>query len=88
MAGAATQVFSREFDAVLSRAPSHVAALIVEKITEMGSRLESFPHYRLSGRSEFRLRVGDYRIIYEFDLATNEIYLITLGNRREVYRNG
>jgi mRNA-degrading endonuclease RelE of RelBE toxin-antitoxin system len=75
MAGAATQVFSREFDAV-------------QKITEMGSRLESYPHYRLSGRSEFRLRVGDFRIIYEFDLATNEIYLITLGNRREVYRNG
>ena len=40
----------------------------------------------MTGRSEFRLRVGDYRIIYSFDLAKNEIHLITLGHRREVYR--
>jgi mRNA interferase RelE/StbE len=86
MAGAATQVYSREFDAVLDRLPGDVGTLIEEKITSMGSRLESFPHYRLSSRSEFRLRVGDYRIIYEFDLARNEVYLITLGHRREVYR--
>ena len=43
----------------------------------MGSRLESFPHYRLSGRSEFRLRVGDYRIFYEFALRRNQLYLVT-----------
>ena len=30
--------------------------------------------------------VGDYRIIYEFDLNRNEIHLITLGHRREIYR--
>lgn len=38
------------------------------------------------GRSEYRLRVGDYRIIYDFDRARNLIDLITLGHRREVYR--
>ncbi|MSU37416.1 MAG: hypothetical protein EXS36_20420 [Pedosphaera sp.] len=38
------------------------------------------------GRSEFRLRVGDYRVIYEFDLGHNELSLATLGHRREVYR--
>jgi mRNA-degrading endonuclease RelE of RelBE toxin-antitoxin system len=50
------------------------------------TRLESFPHYRMTGRAEFRLRIGDYRAIYDFDTEKNEIYLITLGNRREVYR--
>ena len=52
----------------------------------MGQRLESFPHYRMKGRTELRLRVGDYGVIYDFDTKKNEIYLITLGNRREVYR--
>jgi mRNA interferase RelE/StbE len=82
----ATQVFTREFDAVLERIPSGVRALILQKITEMGSRLESYPHYRMTGRSEFRLRVGDYRVIYDFDLEIGEIYLLTLGHRREIYR--
>jgi mRNA interferase RelE/StbE len=40
----------------------------------------------LQARGEFKLRVGDYRVIYEFDANRNEIYLITIGHRREVYR--
>ena len=86
MAGWATQDFSREFDATLNGIPSQVRELILIKITEMGGRLQSFPHYRMTGRSEFRLRVGDYRIIYRFDVAQNEIELITLGHRRDIYR--
>jgi mRNA interferase RelE/StbE len=86
MPGAATQVFSREFDAALTRVPTNISALILGKITEMGRRLESFPHYRMIGHTEFRLRVGDYRVIYDFDTEKNKIYLIALGNRREVYR--
>ena len=86
MAGAATQIFSREFDAALARVRSDIGDLILAKIAEMGRRLDSFPHYRMTGRSEFRLRVGNYRVIYDFDTAKNEIYLITIGNRREVYR--
>ncbi|MDP9291761.1 MAG: type II toxin-antitoxin system RelE/ParE family toxin [Verrucomicrobiota bacterium] len=86
MAGAATQVFSREFDAAMARVPGNMGALILGKITEMGRRLESFPHFRMTGRAEFRLRVGDYRVIYGFDVEKNEIYLITLDNRSEVYR--
>jgi mRNA-degrading endonuclease RelE of RelBE toxin-antitoxin system len=86
MPGAATQIFSAEFDAALARLPKNVAALVMAKIGDMGHRLDSFPHYRMTGRSEFRLRVGDYRIIYDFDVVKNELSLITLGNRREVYR--
>ena len=86
MPGLATQIFSSEFDATLNRIPSQIREIILEKITAMGGRLESFPHYRMTGRNEFRLRVGDYRIIYRFNVAKNEIELITLGNRREVYR--
>ncbi len=84
--GWSTQVFSREFDDALMRLPANIRRLVEEKIAEMGSRLASFPHYRMTGRKDFRLRVGDYRVIYDFDAAKNEIYLITLGNRREIYR--
>ena len=86
MPGWATQIFSREFDAALDGISQQVRELILAKITEMGSRLGSFPHYRMTGRGEFRLRVGDYRIIYRFSVPRNEIELITLGHRRDVYR--
>lgn len=86
MPGWATQIFSREFDTVLLRLPVQTRDLILGKITEMGRRLEAFPHYRMTGRDEFRLRVGDYRILYRFDIARNELELITLGHRRDIYR--
>jgi len=66
--------------------PTTIRQRIEARIRELGSRLESYPHIRLQGRDEFKLRVGDYRIIYDFDLGRNEIYLIAMGHRREVYR--
>src|SRR5580658_9591677 len=78
----ATEVYSRTFDATFFGLPPGVRAQIEAKIGELGRRLENYPHHRLQGRPEFRLRVGDYRVIYEFDLARNEIYLIAVGNRR------
>ena len=83
MSGAATQRFAREFDTALARLPSAIRALVQEKIDALGLDLDRFPHYRMTGRAEYRLRVGDYRIIYDFDRAQN---LIALGHRREVYR--
>ena len=56
------------------------------KVDEMGTRLEVFPHKRLQGRAEFKLRVGDYRVLYEFDLRQGRIYLHYVGNRREIYK--
>ena len=82
----ATEVYSREFDTIFFKLPPHIRERIESRIRELGARLEQFPHVRLQGRPEFRLRVGDYRVIYEFDLARNELFLITLGHRREVYR--
>ncbi len=82
----ATEIYSREFDTIYFRLPSQVQARILARIRELGRRLEEFPHARLQGRSEFRLRVGDDRIIYTVDVSRNELSLVTLGHRREVYR--
>ena len=36
-------------------------------------------------RIQAMLRVGDYRVIYEFNVDKNELYLITMGHRRDIY---
>ena len=83
----ATAIYSREFDSIFLDLSSEVRERIEAKLRDLGRRLESFPHQRLQGRPECRLRVGDYRIIYQFDLQRNDLYLVTLGHRREVYRH-
>jgi hypothetical protein len=50
MPGAATQIFSAEFDAALTRLPKNIATLIIGN-RRHGRRLDSFPHYRMTGRS-------------------------------------
>ena len=82
----ATEIYSREFDSVFLKLPTRIRELVEAKIRDLGSHLADFPHRRLKGRSEYRLRAGDYRIIYEFDRARNILYLIAIGHRREVYR--
>jgi len=52
----------------------------------MGARLNSFPHHRLTGRPEYRLRIGDFRVLYEFDAEAGRLFLHYVGHRREIYR--
>jgi mRNA interferase RelE/StbE len=41
---------------------------------------------KLSGRLAWRIRVGDYRVIYEIHDQQLVIVVVTLGNRKDVYR--
>ena len=84
--GQATEIYTKEYEGLFSALPSNVRRRVVLKIRDMGERLPTFPHERLQGREEYRVRVGDYRVIYEFDASRNEIYLLTIGHRRDVYR--
>jgi len=83
---AALQIWSPTFSRSFDDLPASVRAAVERKVDEMGTRLESFPHKRLQGRPEFKLRVGDYRVLYEFDVKLGRIYLHYVGNRREIYK--
>ena len=48
------------------------------------STLNCFPYHSPARRSEFKLRVGNYRVIYEFGLGQGRIYLHYVGNRRDI----
>lgn len=40
----------------------------------------------VGSRSDWRIRVGEYRIVYEIDDATGTITVLRVGHRREAYR--
>jgi len=40
---------------------------------------------KLSGREAWRIRVGDYRVIYDIDDKRRIIEVVAIGHRREVY---
>ncbi len=40
---------------------------------------------RLKGRNDYSIRVGNYRIIYNFSSGKLKILVIAIGHRREIY---
>jgi len=57
--------------------------ILVKKIGEL--TIFQIKEEKLSGyRNMYRVRVGDYRLIYQ--KTSVEIYVILVGHRREVYR--
>jgi len=40
----------------------------------------------LAGRDDYRIRVGDYRIVYAIDDVDRVILVARIAHRREVYR--
>lgn len=41
---------------------------------------------KLSGQERYRLRQGDYRILYEVDDSRRSVTVVKVGHRREIYR--
>ncbi|MDO8793727.1 MAG: type II toxin-antitoxin system RelE/ParE family toxin [Vicinamibacterales bacterium] len=41
---------------------------------------------KLSGAEKYRVRQGDYRILYEINDSSRTVTVVKVGNRKEVYR--
>jgi mRNA interferase RelE/StbE len=41
---------------------------------------------KLAGRSDYRVRVGDWRIVYEVDDERRRVVVIRIAHRSDVYR--
>lgn len=41
---------------------------------------------KLTDREAWRIRVGDYRVVYEIDDERRQVTVIHVGHRRDVYR--
>ncbi|MBM3554508.1 MAG: type II toxin-antitoxin system RelE/ParE family toxin [Alphaproteobacteria bacterium] len=71
----------------LRKLPAHIERLIRRKIDVLAAD----PHARnnnvkaLAGRPGFRLRVGDWRVLYELDKGRLVVLVIRVGHRREIY---
>lgn len=40
---------------------------------------------KLSGREGWRIRVGNYRVVYEIDDGQQAVTILNIGHRRDIY---
>ena len=78
---------------ILRRAQKELGALPLEAYSRVREAIRGLADNprppgarKLSGREGWRLRVGDYRVIYEIDDENRRITVLHIGHRRDVYR--
>jgi len=78
---------------ILRRAQKELAALPEKEYERVKSAILNFHEYpgpfgykKLVGREGYRIRVGNYRIIYEIDDESLSVTILHIGHRRDVYR--
>ncbi len=71
----------------LKKSDNVLAARILKKIEELKENPVLHDTKTIHGYNEnlFRVRVGDYRILYEIDSKSNKLGIIKIDNRAKVY---
>ena len=59
---------------------------IVKRIGDLSSNPRPAGCEKLSGQERYRIRQGNYRVVYSVDDDTKTIMVFKIGHRREVYR--
>ena len=59
---------------------------IVGRIRALAENPRPAGQEKLSGEERYRVRQGDYRIVYAIDDASRIVEIVKIGHRREVYR--
>ena len=77
-----TRSAARELEGV----PTKDRQRIVRRIAGLADNPRPVGAERLSGDDKYRIRQGDYRILYEIEDAQLVVAVVRIGNRREVYR--
>jgi mRNA interferase RelE/StbE len=73
----------KELDAL----PDAVYARIHEHIQRLSDNPRPAGVKKLKGRADsYRIRIGSYRVLYEVDDPQQQLTLITVSDRKDVYR--
>ena len=68
----------------LYKLENQISSRIYKKVNELREVFQSKDIKRLKGKYEFRLRVGDYRVL--FSLENNLIIVWKVGHRKNIYK--
>ena len=77
-------VFDGPAIASLEKLPNQLKQRIFDKISS--TKADPFHFFeRLEGRADYKLRVGNYRVIADIDQTKKRIYVTRIGHRKNVY---
>ncbi len=76
-------IWDKKADRDLERLEINLARRIILKIRELSEDPFSKEIKKLQGESSYRIRVGNYRVI--FDIIRDTIIILKIGHRKNIY---
>lgn len=82
-----TVIYKKGVDKELARLPKHDYLRITEKILSLASDPRPYGCIKLAGSiNEYRIRIGNYRVLYTIEDDIVTLYVIKIAHRKDVYR--
>lgn len=69
----------------LNKLEPFITQRIIKLVKEFSENPRSKQFKKLKNERGFRLRAGDYRIIFDFDQNTKTIQILKIGHRKNIY---
>ena len=86
MTGAYRLLLKKSAERELRKIPKADLQRITEQINELAAAPRPSGSEKLAGQGSYRIRQGDYRVVYTVDDDQKLIEIVKIGHRREVYR--
>ncbi|MES1224617.1 MAG: type II toxin-antitoxin system RelE/ParE family toxin [Bacteroidota bacterium] len=80
-----TVVVTTSVKKIILKLPSTIAAKIENRLLQLSENPRPPGCKKLKGRNGYRIRVGDYRIIYEIEDNILRVIVIDVGHRKSIY---
>lgn len=80
-----TIVLSKKAQKQLDKLPDNIAEPIFDAILNLEDNPRPVGNKKLKGRDGYRVRIGNYRVIYDIFDTELIIDVIALGHRKDIY---
>lgn len=80
-------VLDKDVERDLKKIPRKIVETILKKVSGLAANPISPQSSKLSGtEAAYRLRVGDYRVVYTINHSVKEVTVYHIRHRKDVYR--
>jgi mRNA interferase RelE/StbE len=78
-------ILSKTAKKQLNKLPVKIAKRLIDVIEKLADEPRPHGYIKLTGVSLYRIRIGDYRVIYNIEDDILTVYVVEIGNRSEIY---
>ena len=78
-------VIERYAEKQLAKIPNPHFNRIVRAINDLANNPRPYGYKKLTGRPGYRIRIGDYRVIYTIEDKLLKVFVIDIGDRKNIY---